>query len=175
RRHARALRRELTVVEQEAHQARDATDISVHGAEPGIYIQFESPANVELKLESLEDRRKGIELVAVQNTPGVERSIIQLATVFVPDGSLKHFFDRFEQYERQRTKKNEPRHKDLIDRIAALRRATLRALWTDSTEAYPREMRPFGGRFGFGGMMAGSLSAFWSLQRNLISLSANDD
>jgi hypothetical protein len=137
RRHARALTRELTAVEGEAHEARGTTDISVHGAEPGIYIQFESPPNVELKLESLEDRRKGIELVAVQNAPGVERATIQLATVFVPDGSLKHFFDRFEQYERLKTKKNEPRHKDLVDRIAALRRATLRALWTDSTEAYP--------------------------------------
>jgi hypothetical protein len=140
RRHARALARELTIVEREANEARAATDISVQGAEPGIYIQFESPPNVELKLESLEDHRKGIELVAVQNMTGVERATIQLATVFVPDGSVKHFFDRFEQYERERTKKrNEPRHKDLVDRIAALRKATLRALWTDSTEAYPAE------------------------------------
>jgi hypothetical protein len=140
RRHARALERELTIAEREAHEARDATDISVHGAEPGIYIQFESPPNVELKLESLEERRKGIELVAVQNVPGVEGATIQLATVFVPDGSVKHFFNRFEQYERERTKKkNEPRHKDLVDRIAALRKATLRALWTDSSEAYPAD------------------------------------
>jgi Subtilase family len=139
-RHARALARELTIVEQEAHEARAAVDISVHGAEPGVYIQFESPPDVELKLESLEDHRKGIELVAVQTAPGPERTTIQLATVFVPDGSVKHFFKRFEQYERERTKKkNEPRHKDLVDRIAALRRATLRALWTDSSEAYPAD------------------------------------
>ena len=31
----------------------------------------------------------------------------------------------------------QPRHKDMVDRVAALRRATLRALWTDATEIYP--------------------------------------
>ena len=112
--------------------------MTVHGAEPGVYIQFESPPGVELKLESLEDRRRGIELVAVQRVAaGPDEPIVQMATVFVPDGSLKHFFDRFEQYERERTKKDEPRHKDMVDRIAALRKATLRALWTDASEAYP--------------------------------------
>ncbi len=112
--------------------------MTVHGAEPGVYIQFESPPGVEMKLESLEDRRQGIELVAVQRVAaGPEESVVQLATVFVPDGSLKHFFNRFEQYERERTKKDEPRHKDMVDRIAALRKATLHALWTDTIEAYP--------------------------------------
>jgi hypothetical protein len=138
RRHARALRRALTTAEHEAEEAREALDVTVHGAEPGVYIQFESPPGVELKLESLEDRRRGIELVAVQRlAAGPDEPIVQLASVFVPDGSLKHFFDRFEQYERKRTKKDEPRHKDMVDRIAALRKATLRALWTDATEAYP--------------------------------------
>jgi hypothetical protein len=68
-----------------------------------------------MKLESLEDRRQGIELVAVQRVAaGPEEPVVQLATVFVPDGSLKHFFNRFEQYERERTKKDEPRHKDMV-------------------------------------------------------------
>jgi hypothetical protein len=112
----------------------------VHGAEPGIYIQFESPPGVELKLESLENRKRGIELVAVQRTRvEAEGPAVQLATVFVPDGSLRHFFSRFEEYERERTSKGEPRHKDMVDRIAALRKATLRALWTDADEAYPAE------------------------------------
>jgi len=138
RRHARALRRALTTAEREAQEAREALDVTVHGAEPGVYIQFESPPGVEMKLETLEDRRQGIELVAVQRiAAGPEEPVVQLATVFVPDGSLKHFFNRFEQYERERTKKDEPRHKDMVDRIAALRKATLRALWTDATDAYP--------------------------------------
>jgi hypothetical protein len=138
-RHARALRRALSAAEREAQEARETLDIMVHGAEPGLYIQFESPPGINLKLDSLENRKQGIELVAVQQRAEVEKPAVQLATVFVPDGSLKHFFSRFQQYEVERTSKDEPRHKDMVDRIAALRKATLRALWTDATEAYPAD------------------------------------
>jgi len=139
-RHASALRNALTEAQQEAQANREATDISVHGAQPGLYVEFQSPPGVELKLESLEDQRRGIELVAVRRlAAGSGEPTVQLATVFVPDGALKHFFDRFQQYAEERTKKGEPRHKDMVDRIAALRKATLRALWTDATEAYPND------------------------------------
>lgn len=110
----------------------------MHGAEPGLYVQFESPPGVGLKLESLEDRRQKIELVAVQSA-GTENEKIQLATVFIPEGKLRHFVDRFREYATERTKTGEPRHKDMVDRIAALRRATLRALWTDAPDEYPAE------------------------------------
>ncbi|HXH26018.1 MAG TPA: S8 family peptidase [Vicinamibacterales bacterium] len=105
-----------------------------------MYVQFDSPPGVELKIESLEDKRKGIEVVAVRTTqlqPG--QAPVQRATVFVPDGQVKHFITRFEQYSHEQTKKGEPRHKEAIDRIAALRRATLRALWTDSEDVFPPE------------------------------------
>lgn len=139
-RHAAALRDALTQALTESEANRTATDISVHGAEPGLYVEFESPPGVDLKLESLEDRRRGIELVAVHPAPAApEGTIVQFGTVFVPDGALKHFFDRFQQYAEETTKKGEPRHKDMVDRIAALRKATLQALWTDATEAYPGE------------------------------------
>lgn len=142
-RHARALNAALVLAEQESQRSRESLNVSVYGAQPGLYIQFESPPGAELKLESLEDRRKGIELVTVQEiTPVPGEPPIQLATVFVPDGALKHFVTRFEQYASQKTKKGEPRHKDMIDRIAALRRATLRALWTDSLGEYPPEDEP---------------------------------
>ena len=104
----------------EAVAQRAAYGVTVHGGVPGIYIQFESPPDVELKLESLEDRRKGIELLTVQviqREP--EGPAIQLATVFVPDGQIKHFVTRFEQYATQQTEKGEPRHKELVDRILA--------------------------------------------------------
>src|SRR5580704_7708079 len=137
---AAALRDALTQARTESEANRTATDISVHGAEPGLYVEFESPPGVDLKLESLENRRCGIELLAVHRAPAApEGTIVQFGTVFVPDGALKHFFDRFQQYAEETTKKGEPRHKDMVDRIAALRKATLQALWTDATEAYPDE------------------------------------
>jgi hypothetical protein len=139
RQHAAALRTAIQQAEREASEEREELGITVHGAEPGLYIQFESVPGVELKLESLEDKRKGIELVAVQTVEKREQPPVQLATVFVPDGKLTHFVTRFQQYAAEKTKKGEPRHKDLVDRIAALRRATLRALWTDAPEVYPAE------------------------------------
>ena len=112
----------------------------MHGAEPGIYVQFDSPPGVELKIESLEHKTKGIEVVAVRSvSPGPQLPLVQRATVFVPDGHLKHFVTRFEQYANEKTEKGKPKHKEAVDRIAALRRATLRALWTDAENDFPAE------------------------------------
>lgn len=138
RRHAANLRAALEQAQRDAGRNREAMGISVHGAEPGLYIQFEGPPGVELKLESLEDRRKEIEVVAVQRLAGAAgEPPIHLATVFVPDGALTHFFRRFQQYAEEQTRKGEPKHREMVDRIAALRRATLRALWTDDPQQYP--------------------------------------
>jgi hypothetical protein len=135
--HAAALKDALLVAETDAKASRP-DQVVVRGAEPGVYIQFDSPPGVELKIESLEDRRKGIEVVAVRPAQlDPQQPSIQRATVFVPDGQLKHFVTRFEQYANEQTQKGEPRHKEAVDRIAALRRATLRALWTDSDDVFP--------------------------------------
>jgi hypothetical protein len=140
RKHARHLRAALLQAEQEAVDAREASEISVHGAHPGLYIQFQSAPGVELALNTLEDQRRGIEIVAVQTRPpGIGRLAVQLATVFVPHGKLKHFIDRFQKYADERTATGEPRHKDMVDRIATLRRATVQALWTDAPETYPAQ------------------------------------
>jgi hypothetical protein len=140
RRHAAALNAALSRAQREITGRREEIGIVVHGAEPGLYIQFESQPGVDLKLESLEDKRRGIELLAVQRVIRAEgQEPIQLATVFVPDGALRHFVTRFKQYAEEKTEKGEPRHKDMVDRIADLRRATLRALWTDTPDVYPAD------------------------------------
>lgn len=139
--HAVALTAALQQAEQDAAQRRGTIGIVVEGANPGLYIEFDSVTNVPLKLESLENKRLGIELVAVRQVPsGVEGESLQKATVFVPDGALKHFVKRFGEYATQKTaQKGEPKHKDMVDRIAALRLATLKALWTDSNSQYPAD------------------------------------
>src|SRR6266508_1638975 len=90
--HAAALQAALSAAQDESKASREAQGITVHGAKPGLYIQFESLPGVDLKLESLEDKRRGIELVAVRTAvlePG--QAPVQRAAVFVPDGQLKHF------------------------------------------------------------------------------------
>jgi len=136
--HATRLKAALLRADRDVKKEREEQGVIVHGAEPGLYVQFESQPGVELKLESLEDRVSGIELVAVQD---VERGSqkVQLATVFIPDGKLKRFVKKIEDYASKKTAKGVPRHKDLIDRIAALQRATLRALWTDTDDTWPAE------------------------------------
>ena len=106
------------------------------GATPGLYVQFESLPGIPLRLESLEDARAKIELVAVQDIVRNGASI-QLATVFVPDGKIQKFITKLDDYATKTTAKGEPRHKELVDRIASLQRATLRALWTDTPDTWP--------------------------------------
>jgi hypothetical protein len=138
--HGKALERSLKAAVVEASRRRKDAGILVHGAEPGLYVQFESQPGVPLNVASLEDTRQGIEVVAVSQTKTDEAKArrVEQATVFVPDGKVKHFLERFEIYARTSPKKErEKRYEDMLDRIAALRLATLRGLWTDTSEAYP--------------------------------------
>lgn len=143
--HGRALKKALVAAVDEAHRRRVAAGFDVHGAEPGLYVQFESRPGIPLNLSSLEDAGQGIELVAVSHAekaepevPEAESRSVECATVFVPEGKVKHFLKRFESYAKSTPKKKgEPRHEAMLDPVAALRLATLRGLWTDASEAYP--------------------------------------
>ncbi len=137
------LKASLEKAELDGAARRSAAGITVHGAAPGLYVQFESRPGVTLNVSSLEDRKVGIEVVAVTREavgegeygPSVER-----ATVFVPDGQVKHFVSKFEAYASTTPKaKGDHRHEDMLDRVSDLRLATLRALWTDSPAAYPAD------------------------------------
>jgi hypothetical protein len=140
--HGKALERALKAAVVEANKRRDDAGIEVHGAVPGLYVQFESQPGVPLQVASLEDSRQGIEVVAVSHskTEEPEPRRIERATVFVPDGKVKHFLKRFESYSKTAPKKErERRYEDMLDPVATLRLATLRGLWTDTSEAYPDE------------------------------------
>lgn len=126
----------------EATERRAAAVLEVRGAVPGLYVQFESLPGVPLQITKLEDVRQGIEVVAVNHrmSSSPEPLRIERATVFVPDGKVKHFLERFESYSNPAPKiRGERRHEDMIDPIATLRLATLRGLWTDTEESYPDE------------------------------------
>jgi hypothetical protein len=151
------LKASLKLVEEAAVQRRlqaQEAGLPPLATTPGIYVQFESAPNVDLKVESLEDKRSGTEVVAfseqVRTTPeSVER--IQQATVFVPDGAVKNFIKKFESYEATPPEGSPPpapgtkrvlRHTDTFDRVAAVRAATVRALWTDDATRFPEDDQP---------------------------------
>jgi hypothetical protein len=138
--HGSKLKTELDTAQQEALQRRESLDIQVHGAIPGLYIEFQSQPDISLKLDSLENRRQGIELVAFRSKPTAdsEPGDIESATVFVPEGKLKYFVAKFDQYAHDTPRqKGERRYEDMIDRISSLRIGTLRALWTDAVGSFP--------------------------------------
>lgn len=140
--HGKGLKRAFEAAVAEAHQRRTQAGIAVHGAAPGLYVQFESAPGIALNLPSLENKTQHIELVAVTSEVGTgpDAKRIERATVFVPEGKVKHFLTRFEDYSKTTPKqKGEHRHEDMLDRIGALRLATLRSLWTDSANTYPAE------------------------------------
>lgn len=132
--HGTSVHEQLQKVRGENAQTRGST--SGDEESPPIAIEVRSEPGFLLKLESLEDKRKGIEVACVQQDGDV-----QVATVQVPEGALTHFLKRAEEYLNDNTKGTEktpakPKHQDLIATIGEIRLATLRSFWTD-TEEFP--------------------------------------
>jgi hypothetical protein len=124
--------------ERDAAQRRAAADneIGVTAAGEGMYVTFESWPGFELEVNTLDPLSQAPELIAVtERGDGEDR--VQLATVFVPLGGLSYFFQRLDQYALENTRTGKPRHANMIERIAALRIASLRELWTDDRDAFP--------------------------------------
>jgi hypothetical protein len=135
--HSQQLTQALATVVEEAGVRRRG-EAAAAPADAGIYVQFQAPAGVDLKLESLENKHAGIEVRGVHRTPGTEgAAYVETATVFIPEGKVSHFLSRFREYATEDTKTGKPKNRDLVDRIAAIRLATLRALWTDDATEFP--------------------------------------
>lgn len=98
----------------------------------GIYLAFESEPDFELKFSSLEFQPSGIELCSVKH---VDNKTV--ATVFVPEGKLTHFLKKISQYQLENTPKNQPKNKDLVESVTAIKLAAIDALWTDGPELMP--------------------------------------
>lgn len=129
-----------------AAQRRDAAGVDITGATPGMYLEFESFPGFDLALESMESRRtkdpkQHIELVAASHGEGAAAVRTQRAAVFVPDGKVGHFLRQLEKYAEMTPKQpGERRHENVYDRVASVRLAALRTLWTDVVEAFPQDV-----------------------------------
>jgi hypothetical protein len=134
----------LTHASQAAATRRQQLGFQIPGAKPGLYVEFESVEGIPLELSTLEAQRSGIELVSVRREqrpqPDGSFATFEWATVVIPEGKIRHFFDRFEAYAKTEPKlKGERRHENMLDRVSRLRLATLRALWTDNGREFPPE------------------------------------
>lgn len=102
-----------------------------------LQIEFEGFPDVELAFESLARERSGIELLNVR-----EDGAKTFATVFVPLHKLHHFENLIDAYLSRKTDKNGRAldHQRLVDAINAIRRAGVRALWTDEADLFPSDL-----------------------------------
>jgi hypothetical protein len=136
--HGKALKKALQAAVVEAHERRTRANVTVDGAVPGLYVQFDSRPGDALALSSFEARRQGIELVAVTEE-GPPEARTERATVFVPDEKVQYFLRRFEAYSRKAPRaEGEQRYEKMLDPVASLRLGTLRSLWTDVAELFPQ-------------------------------------
>ncbi len=92
----------------------------------GLQFVMESQSGFELRLQSLENRQKGIKLLFVS-----QQGDIQKAVVFVPRSSFGYFAVRVKEYESLDTKSGKPRNAKLIDSIEKVRLAMAKDLWSD--------------------------------------------
>jgi hypothetical protein len=108
---------------------------------PGFYLEFGLSGELTPEaLGSLEDRRKGIEVVAVR--PGDDpRSAETIATVFVPDRSAEHFAMRIQDFRDKDTKSGKPKNLALVASIDLVRAATPRSVFTDRANSFPENIQ----------------------------------
>jgi hypothetical protein len=83
--HAQQLTEGLRSAVQQAAARRTAEGV----APEGILVQFEAPPDVDLKLDSLESKRAGIELRAVHRTrQAPDQPYVEIATVSFRKGKF---------------------------------------------------------------------------------------
>ena len=129
--HGGALLRQLEKLGARADDRATESEL-----EAGLQLEFSGFADVELAFESLARERSGIELLNVRREGDATH-----ATVFVPDGKLAHFEKLVREYlsEKRGAKNQLLDHRALIDTIKEIRKASLRALWTDDPTVFPSE------------------------------------
>lgn len=134
--HGQHLQRQFDLVREQSSAVVDEQKAFGIDAANGIYLQFESEPDFELKFESLEVRASKIELLAVKKVDNKT-----LATVFVPDGKLDVLTGKLADYldPAKDSPKGAPKNQPLIDSISSIHQAVLETLWTDELKELPGE------------------------------------
>jgi len=132
--HARSIRQGLqsALAQGQAEIEAQPTPDAV----AGLQFVIESHAGYDLRLESLENRQKGIKLLHVSQDGDVQRAVI-----FVPRTAFGTLSDRVDQYENDNTAKGRPKNARLVESIERIRLAIAEDLWSDPTP-FPTDEGP---------------------------------
>ncbi|HMR09948.1 MAG TPA: S8 family peptidase, partial [Polyangiaceae bacterium] len=129
--HAEVLLAQLELIKQA--MADVTAERAAHQIEEqeGLVVEFEAVSGFELALESLDARDQGVELLSIKEGPTTR------ATAFIPHGKLGWLERKLEKFRDEDTPKGAPKNAKLVSRLAAIRRAALRAFWTDDEALFP--------------------------------------
>jgi len=105
-------------------------------AREGMYLEFESAPDYELKIKSLEDLRAGVRLLNVRTVDLGNNVLQQRATIFVPHDKRAHFLNKTVAYIENK------RNKPLIASIEQVRQAVLESFWQGDAEWMPSQGVP---------------------------------
>lgn len=109
---------------------RIAEQILLPEAERGVYLSFEAPSATPMPLAFFESSRRGIDLLSVD----VDQAR-QTANVFMRAAKIDTFKRATEAYaESEPDVGKKPDNEQFFDRVASIRPATLRDLWTDTAD-----------------------------------------
>jgi len=111
----------------EANAERASSQLPPEEKPKGVVLDFSSDPGFKLHLQSLEVKRSGIELCNSR----IQDEVMH-ATVFVPEGKVGLFVNKFEAYAREDTKKGKPKNRQLAESINHVRLAALESFWTDA-------------------------------------------
>lgn len=133
-RHSEKLRAELesaqTQAQQHRHQEGTLRPEVLERKPEGFVLTFESEMGYDLKLESFDRKRQGIELRSVS-----ERNGVLQAQVFVPDGRIVEFLRLLDEY--SVPSKGNRRNQPFIDSIRTVRLAVVEDFWEDTRDFPP--------------------------------------
>ncbi len=144
----RGPKRPSDVVDRSAHaqallRALDALPVIPESELPGIYLEVSSRLNERLKKDSLDSSGLSLLRVADTQTPnGAQEN----ATIFATAKGVEKLRNKIEQFQTEDTPTREkggkvipgrPKNADLVQSVAAITEAGLRALWRSPANKFP--------------------------------------
>jgi hypothetical protein len=139
--HVNRLSAELGTALEAGTVRRQQQGVQVQGALRGTYVEFDTIPGIPLEFDRLDSKRPADpHLISVTRHLTAEGPVDR-AVVWIPEGRHTTFLRKFQRYAAT-VNDDKPRQRDLVERIDAVRLATLRSLWTDTIDLFPEQAEP---------------------------------
>lgn len=128
--HVQKLRQELDSIVKTTITSQQVAAIK---EKDGFYLDVSGKQGYDLKYDSLEDEKAGIQLLNIQTKDDLTK-----ATVFVPKNKASRLFHKFNQFESTLGTDKNPKNNDLVRSINTIREADVESFWHGPVENIPK-------------------------------------